>query len=75
MILDGKTGNKLWSLNTTMTEYSSDLVLKTKSRNRDAFLFRVRGIFKSKKKDEKDAKENQQREVRAIVFILYINAL
>ena len=55
MILDGKTGTKLWSLNSTMIEYSSDLVLKTKSKNRDAFLFRVQGIFKSEKNNKTKA--------------------
>ncbi len=66
VILDGKTGTKLWSLNSTLGEHSSDLVLRTKDKNRDAFVFRVQGISAKgeKKATEKDSAENKQRKVK-----------
>ena len=51
-----------------MVEYSSDLVLKTENRNRDAFLFRVQGIFKTERNDkEKDEGGNKQRKVNVFI--------
>ncbi|CAH1793762.1 unnamed protein product [Owenia fusiformis] len=43
VVLDGKTGETLWSLVTTMYEMSSPLALHTKYPNRDAYVFRVQG--------------------------------
>ena len=43
MILDGKTGHTLWSLQSSHYEMSSDLVLQTLDLHRDAFVFRVQG--------------------------------
>ena len=42
-MLDGSTGHVLWSLNTSIVENSSDLKLKTTEKNRDAFVFRMKG--------------------------------
>ncbi len=54
VILDGKSGNKLWSLNTTQPEFSSPIVLRTKTNNRDVFLFRVQGLDGKATSSDKD---------------------
>ena len=45
IIMDGKDGEVVWSLQTAKYEMTSDLVARTLSRrpSRDAFIFRVRG--------------------------------
>ncbi|KAJ8319425.1 hypothetical protein KUTeg_004516 [Tegillarca granosa] len=42
-VINGKDGKFLWSLNSSMYEMSSDLVLQTKEQYRDMYLFRVKG--------------------------------
>ena len=43
VILDGKTGETLWSLQTDQHEMTSDLVVRTTDTRRDAYVFRVQG--------------------------------
>ena len=43
VVLDGKTGDILWSLNSTRYEMVSDLVARTTKEHRDVFLFRIQG--------------------------------
>ena len=43
VVLDGRDGSIMWSLNTSLPEYSTDVATRTAERNRDAFIFRVKG--------------------------------
>ena len=43
IVMDGKTGETLWSLQTDRHEMTSDLVARTTAPHRDAFIFRVQG--------------------------------
>ncbi len=60
-----------------MMEHSSDLVLRTKGKNRDAFLFRVQGLkSKGEKKLEEKSKPDDtktaSRKVSCCFWILYL---
>ncbi|KAK2179236.1 hypothetical protein NP493_504g03043 [Ridgeia piscesae] len=44
VVLDGRNGNVLWTLNATWSGMASDLVLRTTERHRDAYLFRMEGV-------------------------------
>ena len=41
--MDGKDGTVLWNTTSTRYDFSSDLVVRTTSYNRDVFLFRMQG--------------------------------
>ncbi|XP_064624748.1 uncharacterized protein LOC135486131 isoform X2 [Lineus longissimus] len=43
LILDGRSGSILWQMSSGHYDMTSDLVLRTKEQNRDAFVFRVQG--------------------------------
>jgi len=51
-VVDGKTGETLWALNSSRFEMTSDLVARTVQDHYDFFAFRVKGrIDSSKVKD------------------------
>ena len=56
-----------------MMEHSSDLVLRTKGKNRDAFLFRVQGLKSKgeKKPEEKTKSEDTKTTNRKASQIVY----
>ena len=43
-MLDGRNGKVLWQMNATYYEMTSDLVLRTTEKHRDAFVFRIEGV-------------------------------
>ena len=43
-MLDGRNGKVLWQMNATFYEMTSDLVLRTTEKHRDAFVFRIEGV-------------------------------
>jgi len=43
VVISGKNGTILWNLETPMYGMSSDLSLKTDQKNRDVFIFKVKG--------------------------------
>ncbi|KAI0227422.1 hypothetical protein LSAT2_022102 [Lamellibrachia satsuma] len=44
VVLDGRNGKVLWQMNATFYEMTSDLVLRTTEKHRDAFVFRIEGV-------------------------------
>jgi len=43
VVVDGITGRVIWSFNTTKSEMSSDLVMRSSEPHRDFFVFRANG--------------------------------
>ena len=43
-MLDGRNGKVLWLMNATYLEMTSDLVMRTTEKHRDAFVFRIQGV-------------------------------
>ena len=43
-MLDGRNGKVLWQMNATFYEMTSDLVMRTTEKHRDAFVFRIEGV-------------------------------
>ena len=68
VILDGKTGHTLWSLQTAHYEMSSDIVVKTRDLHRDAFIFRVQGRASSSQDAQKLPGLHPQRGVSKVHF-------
>ena len=44
VVLDGRNGKVLWQMNATHYGMTSDLVLRTTEKHRDAFVFRIEGV-------------------------------
>ncbi|KAI0211984.1 hypothetical protein LSAT2_003136, partial [Lamellibrachia satsuma] len=44
VVLDGRNGKVLWQMNATFYGMTSDLVMRTTEKHRDAFVFRIQGV-------------------------------
>ena len=42
--MDGRNGKVMWQLNATEFESTSDLVIRTIEKHRDAYVFRIQGV-------------------------------
>ena len=73
LVLDGKTGETLWSLQTDQHEMTSDLVVRTAETHRDAYVFRIQGRQGKKpfKSDDRRRRDINRKNMVCVQLRLY----